>query len=116
MAPTKSGYPVIIKNGNRPKKNYVSEKDFYRNTRFNSCNREMKKPILGYCYPKKSRSTMDALQMILYSNSICVIGVDAWRNLDKHDCSSYPLMKMSLEEALNKFDIISEKGGKLWTI
>lgn len=63
-----------------------------------------------YCINKNDRMTNcvnNCLQGIIFPNGSVNIGVDVWRDLDKHDCSSHPVKRYaSINDAMKDFHIV----------
>ena len=64
---------------------------------------EKKKISKFRCLEKNRINTLDILQGIEYPNGICAIGVDVWRNLDKHDCSSHEVLNYPNKETVKRY-------------
>lgn len=66
------------------------------------------KPITLNCVPLNShRRYRDVMQLIIYPDGKCKVGVDAWRELDKHDCCSHPVQEFqSLSDVEKKYEIL----------
>lgn len=68
------------------------------------------------CLPNNAYDTNSLiscdLQGIIFSNGTIKIGVDVWRDLDKHDISQYPFKLFnSMEELQKHYHLIPDKKG-----
>ena len=62
---------------------------------------------LFVCVPHNASITeYNSLQGIIYPSGTCVVGVDAWRDLDKHDCSSHETKRYdNIQKVMEKYRI-----------
>lgn len=64
-----------------------------------------------YCSP--INNIKDQYQAILYSNGVCKIGYDVWRELTPYDISSHPVFYFMSEKELKKSYKIDEKSKRI---
>ncbi len=57
-----------------------------------------------------NKSTGEESCGIQYPSGTILIGIDVWRNLDKHDCASWPVYKFrSVEDMTREYTVIKRR-------